>query len=541
MTRPAASAPAPPERRCAVYTRKSTSAGLEQDFNSLDAQREACEAYVRARRAEGWRLLPDHYDDGGFTGATLDRPAFQRLLEDIDAGKVDLVVVYKVDRLSRSLLDFAKVMERLGRAGAAFVSVTQNFSTADAMGRLTLNVLMSFAEFERSMIAERTRDKIAASRRRGKWTGGPVPLGYDVAHGKLVINEPEAVVVREAFALYREEKSAFLVARALNARGRRTKGRLGEGGTRLPGPRWTKVSVLRVLKNPLYVGLVPYGRERHPGEHAPLVDQEAFARAQELLKRPAARRRQVGRNERYLLSGLVRCGACGGAMTPASTRKSGRTYRYYRCARRDRGGPEACGAPALPAAALENFVRARLRECALVPELFEQALAAFGARLAEAAEALGQERSALAKQLARLEADEARLEAELERGKGGEAQGPLAVRLGEAREELAAGRLRVADGERKVALAAGARRDATWASGVLAEPAAFWGALSLENERRLLGALLDRIVVDLEGGGVELVFAFGALVAGAVGGQATAPAAYACGGADPPLAGEGAA
>ncbi|HEU4406816.1 MAG TPA: recombinase family protein [Polyangiaceae bacterium] len=539
MSRPAA--PAPPERRCAVYTRKSTAAGLEQDFNSLDAQREACEAYVRARRGDGWRLLPERYDDGGFTGATLDRPAFQRLLEDVDAGKVDLVVVYKVDRLSRSLLDFARVMERLGRAGAAFVSVTQNFSTADAMGRLTLNVLMSFAEFERSMIAERTRDKIAASRRRGKWTGGPVPLGYDVAGGKLVVNELEAVVVREAFALYREEKSAFLVARALNARGRRTKGRLGEDDVRRPGPRWTKVAVLRVLKNPLYVGLVPYGRERHPGEHEALVDRETFARTQELLKKPAVRRRQAGRNERYLLAGLVRCGACGGAMAPASTRKAGRAYRYYRCARRDREGPEACGARALPAAALEAFVRARLRECSLAPELFDQALAAFEARLAEASEALGRERAAVAKELARLEADEARLAAELERGGGGDAPAPLVARAGGVREELAACRLRAADVERKVALAAGARGDATWAAGVLAEPDAFWGALSPENERRLLGALLDRIVVDLGGGGIEIVFAFGALVAGTPGAATTAHAAPARGGEAVPRVAEGAA
>ncbi|MCU0687613.1 MAG: recombinase family protein [Polyangiaceae bacterium] len=517
---------APHERRCAVYTRKSTSAGLEQDFNSLDAQREACEAYVRVRSAEGWRLVPERYDDGGFTGANLDRPAFQRLLDDIDAGRVDLVVVYKVDRLSRSLLDFARVMERLGRAGAAFVAVTQNFSTADAMGRLTLNVLMSFAEFERAMIAERTRDKIAASRRKGKWTGGSVPLGYDVTNGKLVVNELEAVVVREAFALYLEEKSAFLVAKALHARGRRTKGRLGENGTRRPGPRWTKVSVLRVLKNPLYVGLVPYGRERHPGEQAPLVEQETFARTQELLKKPSVRRRHAGRNERYLLSGLVRCGACGGAMTPASTCKGGRAYRYYRCARRDREGAEACGARALPAAALEGFVRARLRTCALAPELSVQALAAFDMRLTEATEALGREHAALAKELARLETDEARLGTELARcegGDGGDTHALLARRQSDVREDLAACRLRVADVERKVALAAGARRDATWAAGVLAEPGVFWDALSPENERRLLSALLDRVVVDLEGGGIELVFAFGALVTGVPGSQTAVP------------------
>ncbi len=194
--RSGASSPLPETRRCAIYTRKSTTMGLEQEFNTLDAQREACERYVDSQEHHGWQAVPAHYDDGGFTGTNLERPAFQRLMDEVEAGQVDIVVVYKVDRLSRSLLDFAQVMGRFNQAGAAFVSVTQNFSTADAMGRLTLNMLMSFAEFEREMIAERTRDKIAAARRRGKWTGGPVPLGYDVVDMRLVVNELEAVVVR---------------------------------------------------------------------------------------------------------------------------------------------------------------------------------------------------------------------------------------------------------------------------------------------------------------------------------------------------------
>jgi DNA invertase Pin-like site-specific DNA recombinase len=212
--------------RAAVYVRKSTSAGLEQEFNSLDAQRESCANYARSR---GWTPLAETYEDGGYTGANVERPAFQRLLADIDAKKIDVVVVYKVDRLSRSLLDFAKVMDRFHAAGAAFVSVTQNFSTADAMGRLTLNMLMSFAEFEREMIAERTRDKIAAARRRGKWTGGIAPLGYRIEASKLVVVESDARVVREIFALYLERRSLFQVMTAIGVRGR-TRG----------ARRWTK-------------------------------------------------------------------------------------------------------------------------------------------------------------------------------------------------------------------------------------------------------------------------------------------------------------
>ena len=205
---PAAQSP-PRPRRCAVYTRKSTTIGLEQEFNSLDAQREACEQYIASQAHAGWRLVPEHYDDGGFTGANLHRPGFERLMEDVHAGRVDVVVVYKVDRLSRSLLDFARVMEVFERHEVSFVSITQQFNTATSMGRLVLNVLLSFAQFEREMIGERTRDKIAASRRRGRWTGGPVPVGYDVVDKKLVVNELEAVVVGEIFDLYERHRSAL--------------------------------------------------------------------------------------------------------------------------------------------------------------------------------------------------------------------------------------------------------------------------------------------------------------------------------------------
>ena len=220
-------------RRCAIYTRKSTARGLDQEFNTLDAQYETCERYVTGQT--GWQLVPERYDDGGFTGANLERPAFQRLEADIQAGKIDIVVVYKVDRLSRSLLDFAKVMDRFNQAGTAFVSVTQNFSTADAMGRLTLNMLMSFAEFEREMIAERTRDKIAAARRRGKWTGGTVPIGYKAIDKKLIIDEVEAPIVREIFDLYEQHRSALAVAKLLNKNKRRTRrSRRATLGPRMP-------------------------------------------------------------------------------------------------------------------------------------------------------------------------------------------------------------------------------------------------------------------------------------------------------------------
>lgn len=284
---------AQPTKRAAIYTRKSTSDGLKQEFNSLDAQREACASYAQS---QGWRVAGT-YDDGGFTGANIDRPAFQRLLADVEARKIDVVVVYKVDRLSRSLLDFARIMDRFHTAGVAFVSVTQNFSTADAIGKLTLNMLMSFAEFEREMIAERTRDKIVAARRKGKWTGGTVPVGYYVVDHKLVKNAPETVVVKEVFDLYEAHGSVLEVMRVLRARGRTRRRR-----------EWSKDAVLRVLRNPLYAGLISAGGELCPAEHEPIVRREQFERVQKLLadKGPPTLA-GPGRNPAYLLRGLLRC------------------------------------------------------------------------------------------------------------------------------------------------------------------------------------------------------------------------------------------
>jgi DNA invertase Pin-like site-specific DNA recombinase len=267
-------------KRCAIYTRKSMPVRQEQEFTSLDAQREACVGYIQ--RQPGWVLVPERYDDGGFTGANMERPAFQRLMEDLDAGKIDVVVVYKVDRLSRSLLDFPKVMERFKAANASFVSVTQNFSTADAMGRLTLNMLMSFAEFEREMIAERTKDKVAAARRKGKWTGGPVPLGYEVKDKRLVVDELEASVVREAFELYQQHGSMGQVARLLNERKLLPKAQRARNGCEVP--RWTKDAVGRLLRNPVYAGLLQSGKELCEGEQQALVVRAAWERVQRMLE-----------------------------------------------------------------------------------------------------------------------------------------------------------------------------------------------------------------------------------------------------------------
>jgi len=389
-------------KRCAIYTRKSTSIGLDQEFNTLDAQREACERYIENQAHLGWRLATEKYDDGGFTGANLERPAFQRLVDDIEAGKIDILVVYKVDRLSRSLLDFAKVMDRFNKAGTAFVSVTQNFSTADAMGRLTLNMLMSFAEFEREMIAERTRDKIAAARRKGKWTGGPVPLGYDVVDKRLVVNDLEAVVVREIFDLYLKHRSALSVMRILNGTGRATKRHRAKNGNVRKARAWSKDAVLRVLKNPVYAGYMPYRDEIHPGEHDAIVDQDTYTRVHALLQDHGGPQRRRGRNPEYLLRGLLRCTLCGKAYTPASTRKKNKVYRYYRCVTRDKEGRKACPARPLPADAIEDFVIDRIREATADGNLTTDVSAELSALFDKRREALKTERRDLPTAIASL-------------------------------------------------------------------------------------------------------------------------------------------
>src|SRR5271165_949858 len=276
-----------PAVRCAIYTRKSSEEGLDQEFSSLDAQREAGEAYIKSQVHEGWVCLPRHYDDGGFTGGNMERPALQRLLADIESGKVDGVVVYKVDRLSRSLLDFARLMEAFEKKRVAFVSVTQQFNTASSMGRLVLNVLLSFAQFEREIIAERTRDKIAAARRKGKWAGGMPLLGYDVdsQSRKLVINPAKAKRVRAIFALYVKHRSLLAVVDVLARRGWKTKCWTTRKGKIRGGVPFNRTNLYQLLTRVTYLGKVRYKSEVHTGEHAALINTAVFQQVQALLGR----------------------------------------------------------------------------------------------------------------------------------------------------------------------------------------------------------------------------------------------------------------
>ena len=315
--------------RCAIYTRKSTDEGLDQEFNSLDAQREAGEAYIKSQSHEGWRLLAGRYDDGGFSGGSMDRPGLQALLAAIAGRQIDIVVVYKIDRLTRSLSDFSRIVEVFEANGASFVSVTQAFNTTTSMGRLTLNVLLSFAQFEREVTAERIRDKIAASKKKGMWMGGLPPLGYDVRDRRLIVNEVEADRVRTLFRLYLEIGSVSVLCDRAKALGIATKQRHSAAGGSTGGGPFSRGHLYSLLSNPLYVGRVAHRGVTYPGQHQPIVDEDLWQAAQAML---ADNRNGIGRGSRSsepsLLVGLI-FDETGDRLSPSHAVKGGRRYRYY--------------------------------------------------------------------------------------------------------------------------------------------------------------------------------------------------------------------
>jgi DNA invertase Pin-like site-specific DNA recombinase len=345
--------------RCAIYTRKSTEYNLELAFNSLDAQREACEAYIKSQAHEGWRLIPGRYDDGAFSGASLERPALQQLLAGIRTGKIDIVLVYKVDRLTRSLADFAKLIELFDAHDVSFVSVTQSFNTSSSMGRLTLNVLLSFAQFERELIGERVRDKIAASKRKGIWVGGPLPLGYAVVDKKVVAVAAEAAAVRTIFARYLELGSLRVLADDLTRRGIRSKPRELSNGRSMGGGAFGVGALAYLLKNRFYIGEVVYRGEVHRGEHEPILASALFEAVQAKLAAQARARRCRG--SPAILSGRL-FDDRGNRMSPTHTKKGGARYRYYVSQAVLQKKPQAPGSISrIPAAEVETLVLAALR------------------------------------------------------------------------------------------------------------------------------------------------------------------------------------
>ena len=365
--------------RCAIYTRKSTEEGLDQEFNSLDAQREAAEAYISSQRHEGWLALPDRYDDGGYSGGTLERPALRRLMRDIEAGRVDIVLTYKVDRLSRSLLDFTRIVEVFDRCGVSFAAITQSFNTTTSMGRLTLNILLSFAQFEREIIAERVRDKIAAAKKKGKYCGGMPVLGYDVdrERRRLVVNPEEAKLVRHIFKRFAQLRSTTELVRELNTKKMLTKAWVTTKGKEREGGRWNKAHIYYLLSNRLYLGEVEHKGQIYPGEHEAIITREAWDAAQAIFcENSRARGNATRTRSMALLKGVIHCGHSGCAMTPTYTRKNGRQYRYYFCLHAAKRVDHDCPVRTVPAGDVEQVVLQQLRSLFRSPDLVARTYAA---------------------------------------------------------------------------------------------------------------------------------------------------------------------
>lgn len=485
--------------RCAVYTRKSTEEGLEQEFNTLDAQREACEAFVLSQRGEGWDLLPSRYDDGGYSGANMERPALRRLMADVEAGRVQVVVVYKLDRLSRSLLDFTKLMEVFDTRKVAFVSVTQHFDTSTSMGRLMLHILLSFAQFEREMIAERTRDKIGAARRRGKWTGGMQVLGYDVAPGggRLLLNEGEAERVREIFTTYLREESLRATAALMNARGFTTKGWTTREGRERRGRPFDKLNLRSLLMNPLYAGRISCrGGETVPGEHPAIVPEEVWDGAQRLLRHGARTGGSRARNKYgALLREILRCGACDAAMSHAYSVRRGKRYRYYVCGKALKQGWAACPTKSVPAGEIERFVVERIRAVGADEGLVAATVAAAREQQAKGLRALQRERAAAERVLRSQHADEQRL-----------VPGRDAARLAGLRDRLRDAERGLTDArERLVAAEAEAIDEGDLARALsLFDPV--WDALFPKEQARVLRLLIERVTYDGGAGTLSVTF-----------------------------------
>ena len=359
-----------PMIRCAIYTRKSTHENLDSDFNSLDAQREACEHFIKSHANENWLALTDEYDDGAYSGATMERPALQRLIPDIETGRIDCVVIYKIDRLSRSLGDFTRMMEFFKEHNVTMVSVTQAFNTNTSSGTLMTNLLMTFASYEREVIAERIRDKVAASKKRGMYMGGTPPLGYDVdrAKKKLVVNDKEAVLVRRIFQRYLVLRSVTELTRELNEQGLTTKSWITKKGVHRQGRAWNKSHIYRLLKNPVYVGQVKHKDKVYQGEHRAIIEKSLWDEVQTAMEGD-------GRKESFrsatpaLLKGLIRCGHCGTSMGVTFTKKGGKRYRYYLCQHANKSGYAVCPVKTVPAGDVENAVLIQVRRALQTPEL----------------------------------------------------------------------------------------------------------------------------------------------------------------------------
>jgi site-specific DNA recombinase len=504
MTRPQKKE-APTAVRCAIYTRKSTEEGLDQDFNTLDAQWESAEAYIASQKSERWTCLSQHYDDGGFSGGNMDRPALNRLLADIAAGKVDCVVVYKVDRLSRSLLDFAKIMEVFDQRKVAFVSVTQQFNTATSMGRLMLNVLLSFGQFEREIIGERIRDKIAAQRRKGMWAGGTPILGYYVdrtgASPKLIVNATEAARVREIFKLYLSLGSLLPVVEELTRRGWLNKAWKTKKGAAKGGRPFDKGSLYALLTNPLYVGKIKHKTNQFAGEHEAIVPVEVFQKVESQLRHNGQTGGVEARN-RYgaLLRGLVFCKACSRTMVHNFAGQKDRQYRYYTCTHAIKSGRQQCPSRSLPAAEVERVVVDKIRciaqDAKLRAEVLRQAQASQDSTFAE----LKTQRRNLERELTWYGSEIRKLGAEDSPSEA------TAHRVANLQDQVAAGAARLAEVRVEIERQDHERLNETDVAAAFADFESAWNNLSPREQAKVLALLVARVEFDAGDSSIAVTF-----------------------------------
>ncbi len=495
------------ELKCAIYTRKSTEEGLEQEFNTLDAQRESAECYIKSQEAEGWICLPDHYDDGGYTGGNMDRPALKRLLADIEAGKVDCIVVYKVDRLSRSLMNFARMLEVFERKSIAFVSVTQQFNTTNSMGRLMLNVLLSFAQFEREIISERTRDKMAAARRKGKWVGGLAPMGYDIdpLARRLNVNEDEAARVRTIYELYLECGSIVTTLKEIERRDWRNKLSITKKGKERGGRYFDKSSLFKLLTNITYLGKIRYKEEIHQGEHQAIVPEELWNNVNKKLKHNGKTGGIAVRNKfGALLKGLVRCVACNCAMTPNHTTKGGnKRYRYYVCTNAQKRGWDSCPSKSIPAKQIEDFVIEQIKKVGYAPDLLKDVvtLAHVNAKC-NLKELEGEKFS--------LERDMARWLAEIHKTtpliRPNETDSPTVARLADLQERVRHIESRMTTIRNEIHQITKGLLSQQEAEVAMFSFDAVWESMTLRDQIRLIGLVVKQVDYDGESGRVTITF-----------------------------------
>jgi DNA invertase Pin-like site-specific DNA recombinase len=506
---------AAPAKRAAIYLRVSVETEQKQnakeragrstnaDYSSLDAQRDRTLAYIASQ--PGWRYVTQYVDDGR-SGKDLNRTEVQRMFDDIEAGKIDAVVVYKIDRLSRSLRDFVAVMERFDKLGVTFASVTQNFQTDTPVGRLTLNILASFAEFEREMIVERTRDKIAATRAQGMWSGGQPPLGYDLKDGALIVNDSEAETVRAIFTRYLTTRSVRDVAQSLNAEKRAIKQRGKQARA------WTPNMVSRVLRNAVTTGVITHGETVYQGRHAAIVDHDTFKAAQAMLDANTIEGERAGRNPEYVLQGIIRCTCgtpagrvCDSAMAPGNSGNSKGAYRYYRCVGREKGR-DGCKSRALPASAIESFVVERLRNIAAGGAVAANVTAHARELVTKHRPAIAARVETLSKRASELAESSARL-VESMASANDRTRAKLAERAERAQAELAACESELATARKHVDAIDAAQAESAWLSDQLGSFDAVWDLLEPENRGRLLRGLVRTVNVDEPAHKIEIVFA----------------------------------